>query len=284
MARAPAPQQRSRLAVNVGHALDAVQFKKAIVDISDGWCARALWATMGAHEIRQRYRRSVIGPFWITISMGVMVAALGFLYGRIFRLELHDYLPYLAAGFVTWGFISGLVNDGAQTFIAREHLIRQLSAPLSIYAYRSVWTNLITFAHNVWIYIIVAAWFGALPGWIGFLALPGLLVLVLSGLWLALLLGLLSARFRDIPLMIASVMQVMFFITPVIWKVSMLPGRAFLLEFNPFWHLMELIRAPLLGHLPPMESWVVVAGITLVGWSVTLLLYTGYRWRIPYWV
>jgi ABC-2 type transport system permease protein/lipopolysaccharide transport system permease protein len=284
MAPAHAPRQRSWLAAKVYSLLSFVQCRKAIADISDGWRARTLWVTMGTHEIRQRYRRSVIGPFWITISMGVMVTALGVLYGEIFRLDLRDYLPYLAAGFVTWGLIAGLVNDGTRTFIAREVLIRQLSAPLSIYAYRSVWANLIVFVHNIWIYFIVAAWFDVLPGWVGLLALPGVFVLLLNGLWLSLLLGLLCARFRDIPLMIASVMQVLFFVTPVIWKVNMVPERAFLLDANPFWHLLELVRAPLLGQVPPTESWIVVTCITVVGWSVTLMFYVGYRWRVPYWV
>jgi ABC-2 type transport system permease protein/lipopolysaccharide transport system permease protein len=239
---------------------------------------------MGLHDVRQRYRRSVLGPFWITISMGVMVAALGLLYGRIFGIELHDYLPFLACGFVIWGMISGLILDGTRAFISSDSLMRQLSAPVSIYVYRSVWSNLITFAHNIWIFVLVAIWFQVSPGWSMLLAIPALFLLLFNGLWVGLLLGLLSARFRDIPLIIASIVQVMFFITPVIWKPSMLPGRALFLDLNPFYHLVEIVRAPLLGQAPNLGNWMAVLLITALGWGLTLFFYTAYRWRVAYWV
>jgi len=263
---------------------NAVQFSKAVADIRRGWERRDLWGMLGIHEIRQRYRRSVIGPFWITISMGVMVAALGLLYGKIFKLALDDYLPYLAAGFIVWGLISSLILDATHVFTSVEGLIRQLAAPLSIYVYKAVWTNLIIFFHNIWILLLVAFWFGINPGWGILLVIPALLILMLNGLWVGLFLGLISARFRDIPLIIASVVQVMFFITPVIWKPSMLPGRALFLDLNPFYHFVAILRDPLLGQAPQLNNWIAAILITLVGWAMALFFYTGYRWRLTYWV
>lgn len=216
--------------------------------------------------------------------MGVMVAALGLLYGKIFRLSLQDYMPYLSSGFVVWGLISGIVVDGTRTFTSSENLIRQLSAPLSIYAYRSVWLNLVTFAHHIWIFALVAIWFEVVPGWGALWCVPGIVFLAINGLWVGLLLGLLSARFRDIPLMVASVMQVLFFLTPVIWRADMLPERVILLDLNPFYHIMETVRAPLLGGSATVENWLVVLLITFTGWAVTLVVFSMYRWRIAYWV
>ncbi len=162
--------------------------------------------------------------------------------------------------------------------------MRQLSAPVSIYVYRSVWSNLITFAHNIWIFVLVALWFQVSPAWSMLWAIPALFLLLVNGLWVGLLFGLLSARFRDIPLIIASIVQVMFFITPVIWKPSMLPGRALFLDLNPFYHLVEIVRAPLLGQAPNLENWIAVLLITAIGWGLTLFFYTAYRWRVAYWV
>jgi len=257
---------------------------RATADIVGGWRRRVLWGTMGLHDIRQRYRRSILGPFWITLSMGIMVGALGLLYGTIFKQDMHDYLPFLAAGFILWGLISALITDGTQVFIGAGGLIRQLPAPLSAHVYRLLWSSLITFAHNALIFVVVALWFGLNPGWTALLALPALGVLLLNGFWMALLLGLLSARFRDIPLVVANVVQIMFFMTPVIWKPEMLPGRALILDLNPFYHLVEILRAPLLGEVPALENWLAVIGITLVGWAIALWFYSAYRWRIPYWV
>ena len=272
------------LVAQLAHGLTRRNFLKARDDIVAGWHRRALWGNMGMQEIRQRYRRSRIGPFWLTISMGIMVLALGTLYGAIFGQELSDYLPFLAAGFVIWGLISGMLLDGVRAFIQGEGLIKQLPAPLSIYVYRGVWTNLIIFAHNVVIFFLVSFWFGKFPNWNLVLVIPGVLIILLNGIWIGLLLGLLSARFRDIPQIVASVVQVMFFITPVMWRQEMLPSRALILDANPFYYLVEIVRAPLLGVPPSTQIIVGALIITLVGWVLALLFYTALRWRLPYWV
>ena len=275
---------QSAFLAQVRHGLSADQFLKAIRDIADGWRRRDLWGTIGLHDIRQRYRRSVLGPFWITISMGIMIAALGVLYGAIFQQPLDIYLPYLAAGFIVWNLISGLILEGSQAFISAEHVMRQLAAPSSIYCYRVIWSNVISFLHNIWIFAIVAIWFGSPIKWTIFWAIPALALLLINGLWLGLLLGLLSARFRDVPLIVSSVVQVMFFITPVIWRPDMLPDRAMILDFNPFYHLLEIVRAPMLGYAPSLEHWAAALVVTVFGWLAALFFYTVYRWRIVYWV
>src|SRR5262249_35264543 len=155
------------------------------------------------------YTRSIIGPFWLTLSMAILVGGLGFLYGKLFVVPLDNYLPYLAAGFVIWSFISTCLNDGCCTFFLSASAIKQLAAPLSIYAYRVVWRNLIVFLHNAVIYIVVAAIFGIWPGWTNLLLVfIALAVLCVNGLWVSLLLGVFSTRFRDIPSIVSSLIQV----------------------------------------------------------------------------
>ncbi|MBK1719599.1 ABC transporter permease [Thiocystis violacea] len=274
----------SSLLIQLRHGLRREQIDHALSDIAAGWGRRELWMTLGLHDVRQRYRRSKLGPFWITLSMAIMVLALGILYGQIFGQDLHEYLPFLAAGFVIWGLIASLIIDGCQSFIMAEGMIRQLNAPLSIYAYRGIWSTLIAFGHNIWVFFAVAVWFGVDLNW-NLLWVPvALLMLLLNGLWIALFFGLLSARFRDVPLIVGSIVQVLFFITPVIWRPEMLPGRALLLDLNPFYHLVEIMRAPLLGQAPGLENWLTVILITVVGWTATLFFYSAYRWRIAYWV
>ncbi|QGU33264.1 ABC transporter permease [Thermochromatium tepidum] len=274
----------SSLLIQLQHGLRREQIKRALHDIRAGWDRRELWMTLGLQDVRQRYRRSKLGPFWITLSMAIMVLALGLLYGQIFGQDLHDYMPFLAVGFVIWHLIASLVNDGCQSFILAEGMIRQLNAPLSIYVYRVLWSTLIAFAHNIWVFFMVALWFGVDLNW-NLLWVPvALLVLLLNGFWIALFLGVLSARFRDVPLIVGSMVQVLFFITPVIWKPEMLPGRALWLHLNPFYHLVEIMRAPLLGQAPALANWLPVIAITIVGWSLALFFYSAYRWRIAYWV
>lgn len=264
--------------------ISLANIKKALHDIQSGWARRELWSTLGMHDVRQRYRRSTLGPFWITISLAVMVFALGLLYGQIFGQDLREYLPFIAVGFVIWNLISTLILKGCETFVSAEGMIRQLNAPLSIYAYRQVWSAIISFAHNIWIYFAVGLWYGLEPSLSMLWAVPALLVILFNGFWVSILLGLLSARFRDIPLIVASIVQVVFFITPVIWRPEMLPGRALLLVLNPLYHMVEIIRAPLLGSTPSVENWLAVILVSILGAALTLVFYSAYRWRIAYWI
>ena len=122
------------------------------------------------------------------------------------------------------------------------------------------------------------------PGWIALLAVPAVALLCLNGIWAGLLLGLLSARFRDVPQIVANAMQVAFFLTPILWKPDLLPGRAFVVTYNPFFYAVELVRAPLMGTTPPLESWLAALVATLLGASVALAVFVRYRRRIAYWI
>ena len=256
----------------------------ALADAVEGARAYRLWSLLSWQDIRRRYRRSKLGPFWLTISMGVLVGALGILYAGLFKVDVSDYLPFLAVGFITWSLISGLINEGCDTFISAETIIKQVNLPLSVHVYRTVCRNTIILGHNAVIYLVVIAVFQIWPGWTGLLALPGLALLCLNGVWMGLLFGMVSARFRDVPQIVASIVQLAFFLTPILWKPDLLPDRATILELNPFYHFVEVVRAPALGQSPAMSAWLAVIGTVVVGWAVTLVMYRRYRSRIAYWV
>ena len=256
----------------------------ALLDIVQGARASCLWGLLGWQDIRRRYRRSKLGPFWLTISMGVLVAALGSLYGALLKVEMADYVPFLALGLIVWALIASLITEGCSAFVGAGAIIKQVDLSLSVHVYRMVWRNLIIFFHNAAIFVVVAILFSIWPGWLGLLALPGLALLCLNGVWAGLFFGILSARFRDVPPIVASIVRITFFVTPIIWMPELLPRRAGLLDFNPFFHFLELVRAPLLGQAPGLVSWIAVSGITFGGWLVTFALFYRYRWRVAYWV
>ena len=262
----------------------ASQIAAAMLDLVKGARSFHLWGLLGWQDVRRRYRRSIIGPFWLTISMGILVAVLGTLYGALLKVEIADYVPFLALGFIFWTLISSLITDGCATFTGAESIIKQVDLPLSVHGYRVVWRNLLIFCHNAAIFVVVAIIFSIWPGWTGLLALPGLALICLNGVWVGLLSGLMSARFRDVPPLVDSIMRIVFFVTPIIWMPELLPDRAVLLDFNPFFHFLEVVRAPLLGQAPELVSWLAVLGITLGGCLVTFALFCRYRRRVAYWV
>lgn len=257
---------------------------RGLADLSEGLAQWQLWVLLGWQDILQRYRRSLLGPFWLTFSMAIMVIALGILYARLFRIDIRDYLPFLTLGFLAWGLISGVITDGCTALTAAEPFIKQMKLPFSLHVHRVVWRNLIIFAHNLVVYIGVAIWFGIWPGAVALLSVPGIALILLNGIWVGLLFGMVCARFRDIPQIIASLLQVAFFLTPIIWKPELLAERAAFAHMNPFFHFVELIRAPLLGSAPSQLTWTVALITTLVGWFVTLLFFRRFRSRISYWV
>ena len=255
----------------------------AIRDLHDGLKQSELWITLGWHDIRQRYRRSIAGPFWITISMAMMIAGLGYLSNGILNQRSDDALPYISAGIIVFYFISALINEGCNVFIETSRSILQIRSPFSIYVYQVVWRNLLIFLHNITIYGIVAVIYRINPGYATFLAIPGLLAIVINGFFLGFLLGGLGARFRDVPLICTNLMQVAFFLSPVFWRATQAQHQLFI-ELNPFYYFLESVRMPLMGEFPPLRIWIVIAVITCANAIISILFFARVRARIPYWL
>ncbi len=261
-------------------------------DLVEGWRQRELWAHLGWQDIRQRYRRSVLGPIWITISMAVTAVALGILYAGLFGNPLERQLPYILVGFIVWAFVSGCILEGSDVFIANEGLIKHLPAPLSVHVYRLVWRQTLLFGHNLIVYVAMLLVFPRDLDWSSLLAFPAFALLALNGAWVALFAGMASSRFRDLNPIVGSVVQLLFFLTPIVWIYEdflnspnpTIAERARLAEVNPFLHVIEIIRRPMLGEPTVWHHWVVVFAIAVVGWAVTLWALRRYRPRVPYWV
>jgi ABC-type polysaccharide/polyol phosphate export permease len=185
----------------------------ALGDLAEGARLWRLWTLLAWYGVKQRYRRSVLGPFWLTISMGILILALGFLYSGIFAEATHRFLPHVAAGFIFWGLISSLVNDGCSVFLHAEQTIRNVELPYSVHVYRMITSSLILFGHNFLIFVIVMLTYRIQPSWSSLLAVFGLLLIIANGLWAGLLLGIIGLRYRDAPQMVGSIMHLSFFLT-----------------------------------------------------------------------
>jgi ABC-2 type transport system permease protein len=283
-------------------------FARAWEDIRTGWKAKELWGHLGWQDIKQRYRRSVIGPLWITLGMAVTAIGLGLLYSQLLGQAIETFLPYITVGFIVWNFILGCVVEGTETFIRNEGLIKHLPAPLTVYALRTVWRLTLMMLHNLLVYaVLVVIFFKDLtaaggytlqangvhhPGldWSALLAIPAFVLIALNGVWVTLLFGIISTRYRDIPQVINALIQLVFFGTPIVWTTDTLlrfgggSWRTLVAELNPMYHYVEIIRAPLIGNIQSWHHWAVVGVFTIVGWALALLALRNYRARIPYWV
>jgi ABC-2 type transport system permease protein/lipopolysaccharide transport system permease protein len=259
-------------------------FNSAWADVIEGVKLWPLWGTLGWNEILQRYRRSTLGPFWLTASMAVMVIALGVVYAELFRQSIDDFIPFICVGILVWTLIASYLTESGTLFTASESYIKQISLPFSVYVFRSGWAKLIIFAHNCVIYFGVLIYFRICPGSVALLAILGLLLVVLNGAFASLTIGMVSARFRDIPHIINSVVQILFFLTPVLWKPESLKGHAYITEYNPFFHLLQIVRAPLLGEHPTAANYIVILLITILNATLAFYLFSRFRGRIAYWI
>ncbi|MBO9135192.1 ABC transporter permease [Rhizobium sp. B230/85] len=257
--------------------------RAALADLWQGVERRELWLYLGWRDVKRLYNRSVLGPFWLTLSMGIMVMGLGLLYSQIMKVDVAHYLPNLAIGLITWGLISGVIIGACNIFSAAGGSLRQIRMPLSIHIYQFVWSQVLTFAHNFIIYFIIIAVFRINPGWSALLFVPAVLLILLNGVFISLILGPLCARFRDIPMIIASIMQLAFFMTPIIWSAQTLEGRGLVLNANPFYHFIEITRDPLLGGTGTLMNWGACIGITIALGIAGITFFSRYRARVVYW-
>jgi lipopolysaccharide transport system permease protein len=247
---------------------------------------RLVW-TLGMFDIRLRYRGSVLGPFWLTLSTAVMVGSLGFLYSRLFHTDIISYLPFLSLSLVLWNFISTLTTEGCTCFTIAEPMIRAMRMPLSVHAGRVVVRNILVLGHNIVVIAAVFAILGKAPGAFSFLIVPACALWLVDAFAICLLLGVLCARYRDVPPIIASVMQIAFFVSPIMWNAAILAQRGIgvvLVKWNPFYDLLEIIRGPLMGTPTNLQTWAAAAGYSALLVVLAMIGFARARPRLAYWV
>ncbi len=258
--------------------------RQALDDVVDGAGLWRLGLTLGWLDIKLRYRGSMLGPFWLTISTAVWIGAMGVLYSTLFKTDLHAYLPFLATSLVLWTAISGLVGDACNTFLQSEATIRSMRMPYVVHAVRVVVRTVISLAHNVPVVLVVYAIFGTWGGMHSVMCLPGFALWTVDAMFVCIALGSLCARFRDIPPIVGSVMQIAFFVTPIMWRPEQLGTHGWWLPLNPFNALLDVVRAPLLGLTSPPHTWLAALCYSAAFALLTSLLFVRVRGRLAFWM
>jgi homopolymeric O-antigen transport system permease protein len=257
----------------------------AAADIREGFERSWLWMRLAHQDMRLRYRGSMLGPFWQTITTVILISSMGVIYAKLFHQQLEDYLPMLAVGLVSWNFISGMITEGCTTFDAVRDIIQQVKLPFSLHAYRLVYRNFLVLAHSFVIIPIVLIIFPHPIGWMRLLEIvPGLVVLMINGVAISTLLGMICARFRDVPPIVASVVQVLFFLTPIFWPPSALGSNEWWAVLNPLYAAIDILRAPLLGAPTSPNSWLIMVIVTAVNCVLSFMFFSRFRSRIAFWV
>jgi len=259
--------------------------RAGLADIVRGLISWRTWWMLAWNDVRRRYRRSGLGQFWLTLSMAATIGGLGYVYSHLFAVNVSTYLPYIAVTFVAWGIISAVIVESCNALSEGEHMLRQIPLPRSLFAYRVIARNLIVAAHNIVIIPIVFIWFHVgINVNIAWLVI-GLALLVVNAFWVGYFLSIFCARFRDVPQIVSSVMQVVFFVTPVMYLPAQLAQRGItMLKLNPFANLLEVVRDPILGAAPSDWALASCAAMAVVGLAVVVPFAGHYSPRVVYWL
>ena len=243
-----------------------------------------IWLHLGWMDIRQRYMGSVLGPIWITLNLSIFLVALGLVYSRLFHQPIHEYIPFLTCGLLAWTFISSVMVDSCDMFITAKPYLHQIQLPFTLFVYRILWRNIIIFFHNLIVYVLVIFIFQIKITKFTLLFIPGFLIVTVNLIFVSLLIGMISTRYRDMPPFITSLIQVLFFISPITWMPHLVGKTSKIITMNPVTYLIDLIRAPLLGRSPEISSWYLGLSFILAGFIIVSPIFSTQRYKVPFWL
>jgi ABC-type polysaccharide/polyol phosphate export permease len=262
------------------------QFQAAMSDLREGLRRWRSWSYLSVENVKNRYRRTVLGPWWLTLQMGIFVTGITIVFGHLLHTGLREFLPYVAVGYIVFALLVGLTSAAAGVFVVGSSTLKSTRQPLSNLVLRDVGVEFIHFGHNLVLYLVFVV-AGLVPLTLKMLiALPVAGVIAVNGLFVGLWLGIGVARFRDVQPFINSILGVIIFFTPVFYQPNKLSSgiQIVVLSWNPFTYLIQAFRAPLIGA-PLLPSYYIgTAVFTVINVVLGLAVFTRARSRLPYWV
>lgn len=258
--------------------------QSAVRDVVDGFRLTPLWWRVGIEQTVTRYRRTLLGPFWVASSTLSAAFAIAVVFGAIFGSDMRSNLPYIITGIVVWGITGGMLADGSGVFFSASGLMQAQRLPLSFHVLLQIDKLYINFAHQLialWAVLTITKLI-AVPNWEILLSLP---LVAATAFALYIPIGMLAIRYRDINYMIQFVAQALFMLSPVFWHRSQIPARmSWIITFNPFAHLLEIVRQPLLGKPAMISDWIACIVFFLSCALVALVSLVLYRRRVIFWL
>lgn len=263
------------------------QAAKAIKDLQGGIRLSHVWVNQAYHEVTSKYKRTILGPFWIAGQVVSFSLALALVFGVMQGADIKSLIPYIMGGVLTWGMVGYVFSDGTELFSIYQSIIRNHAYPFTYYIFESTARVMIQYLHNLVIYVVFMLILGVfkIPHWT---FVPGLLVVYLNiNIW-GLMAGMAAARFKDVRFLLPFIGQIVFYITPVFWRPGPIATThkvgAFFIHYNPFYALTEIAREPLLGQSATGLQWALALCITAIGAILLAFVFTTFRRRIAFWI
>lgn len=258
-------------------------FRRSLRDLKNGFLRHRLFFSMALREFRSQFKGAVFGPFWISFTTAMTAAGLGVLYGQLFDQPLSSHLPYVAIALVVWSMISAFITGGCNVFAANGYIFKEFPLPLSLFSYRLVVTQVLTSVFRIFVLIGIMILFPRAFEFEMLLSIFGFILLLWTGFWGTFILGVINARFRDFGQLASASLTFIFFVTPIFWVPGRLGPYSAFVDFNPFYHFIEVVRGPLLSSPDIALNFTVTGGFAVVTPIVALFLFGRWWHRLPYW-
>jgi ABC-type polysaccharide/polyol phosphate export permease len=236
-------------------------------------------------DVKARYRKSVLGPLWQTLGNLIAVIGFSFVWASLLEQDLRTFVPSLAVGLIIWQLVAGAIGEGANTFAGEAQIIRNVAMPLWFFVVRALARQVINFLHNIILIVGIVLYYN-LPItqaalWISF---AGIALTIANLTWLMFVLGVLGARFKDIEYAINSVLPILFFISPVLFRPDRLTVNQEIIWMNPLSYFIEAVRAPILGDPVSTNVYLILVSMLLLGSILSYWLYHTRARRVAFWV
>lgn len=273
------------LQIRTGNQSLTYRHTQCLLDMKESLKLWRLACSMAWLDIKLRYKGSLLGPLWMTCTSGVMILTIGIIYGSLFGTRMDHYLPFLSISLILWqNAFSTTMTDACQCFLQSDTFVHSLKLPFFLQALRTVIRNLIIVTLNLIIPLIVFIYYKKFPGLISFLSLPGLFLWFMDSLAICLLLGCICARFRDTPQIINSIIQIVYYLTPIMWMPSQIHNYQQLLLINPIYSIMQVIKGPLLGEVPSISIYSCALAYSIILWLIAWFTFIRSKIRLAFWI
>jgi lipopolysaccharide transport system permease protein len=259
-------------------------FRIGFATLFIGFRSYSRWLYLGLQDIRLKYRRSLLGPWWITLSSGLTIFMLSIVWSKLFNMNLEDYVPFFGVGFIFWGWISSQLIESTLGFTPFKASIKQINLMPSIFIFRINLRNFVILLHNLIIVAIIYIYFGETPSKINLISLPGIFLVQLNITFLMVIISILCTRFQDMGQIFTVIIQIIFLFTPILWDPAILKGHQYILEYNIFYHWIELVRAPLLNKIPTFNNWIWSSSSLVIILIISTWMLGRFKNRIPHWI
>lgn len=244
------------------------------------------WLFIGFMDVSLKYKRTILGPWWNTLGIALIISVLSSIWASLLKTDINFFIPYFTIGFIVWSWFSSTLIDTSKCLVEVEGLIKQVNIPLSSHLLRVSIRNFIIFLHNFVLVLFVIYSFNLDVMTLELISfsLPGIILIFFSMNSLGIILALLSLRYRDIGNLIFFVLQILFFLTPVLWHPDILDKHVSIVEMNLMYYWVDIIRQPILGLDIHNNSLIIITISTIILLIISFYMTGKYKNRLIYWL